>query len=155
MMNVFKHFKVHDISHFIFFSLGPNVPQVSKFKVSKEQGLALAGNIELKNIDERCSFDCGDAVIGTALLTSCVRNVWTLVSFKDEDWTDRQIRYGDSLCIKLYKSDPPLYVEAPVVTPFAPRGECGYPAPKLTLWKTAYTRYTKNIPQKKRPSFAN
>lgn len=79
-------------------------------------------------------------MIGTALLTPCVRNVWTIASYEHENWNDRQIRYGESICIQICKSDPPLYVEAPIETPLVPRGECGHPIPRLVPWKGPYTR---------------
>lgn len=94
----------------------------------------LGADIDYKSADKRSSYAPTDPVIGTAIHTSCVRNVWTLVPF-DKSRDGKELKYGDSFYICLFKAEKPLYVSAPTNSPCIPKGECGYSKPTLIKYK--------------------
>ncbi|KAK6645076.1 hypothetical protein RUM43_001352 [Polyplax serrata] len=120
--------------------VSPENPPKTIHKIPEKQGIALAGNIEFENSIHRSTFASGDTVIGTGLLTPCARNVWTLVP-EDKSRKGKELRFGDTFHIQIVKSDPPLYVTAPVNSPLSEKGECDRVVPRLTSRTSNLTRF--------------
>lgn len=103
--------------------------------------MALAVNLDYMTVDQRLTFQKGDPVVGTAVLVPCRFNTWVLVSSDEKDWSGREVRYGDSLCIQLSGNKGPFYIEAPMPEPSIATGNCGFVLPRLVPWKSLDARY--------------